>query len=59
MEKRQGQRSDSEDEVVRCKRLRADGERPLAVNLRETIALTRRLFELRDAARLAPERTVL
>jgi len=31
-------------------RLRADGQRPLAVNLGETISLTRKLFELRDAA---------
>jgi hypothetical protein len=35
---------------VRRLRLQADGQRPLAVNLEETILLTRKLFELRDAA---------
>jgi hypothetical protein len=45
--------SDPQGEQVRRLRLRADGQRPLAVNLRETIALTRKLFELRDAARRA------
>jgi hypothetical protein len=44
---------DPEGERVRRVRLRADGQRPLAVNLKETIALTRKLFELRDAARRA------
>jgi hypothetical protein len=44
---------DSQGEQVRKQRLRADGLRPLAVNLRETISLTRKLFELRDAARRA------
>jgi hypothetical protein len=44
---------DPEGERVRRLRLRADGQRPLVVNLRETISLTRRLFELRDAARRA------
>jgi hypothetical protein len=47
------QSRDSEGERVRRLRLRADGQRPLAVNLRETISLTRKLFELRDAARRA------
>lgn len=39
-----------EGERVRRLRLRADGRRPLVVNLEETILLTRKLFELRDAA---------
>lgn len=47
------QSHDPEGERVRRLRLRADGQRPLVVNLRETISLTRRLFELRDAARRA------
>lgn len=41
---------DVEGERVRRLRLRADGRRPLVVNLEETILLTRKLFELRDAA---------
>jgi hypothetical protein len=41
---------DVEGDRVRRVRLRADGQRPLAVNLEETISLTRKLFELRDAA---------
>jgi hypothetical protein len=41
---------DLEGERVRRLRLRADGRRPLVVNLEETILLTRKLFELRDAA---------
>lgn len=44
---------DPEGERMRRLRLRADGQRPLVVNLRETISLTRKLFELRDAARRA------
>lgn len=44
---------DSQGEQVRKQRLRSDGLRPLAVNLRETISLTHKLFELRDAARRA------
>jgi hypothetical protein len=40
-------------------RLRADGERAPAVNLQETIVLTRKLFELRDAAQRARERNLL
>lgn len=44
---------DSQGEQVRKQRLQADGLRPLAMNLRETISLTRKLFELRDAARRA------
>ena len=44
---------DSEGERMRRLRLRADGQRPLVVNLRETISLTRKLFELRDSARRA------
>jgi hypothetical protein len=50
---------DTEGESVRRLRLRSDGKRPLAVNLKETIALTRKLFELRDAAQRARERTVV
>jgi hypothetical protein len=41
---------DSAGERIRRMRLRADGERPPAVNLQEAIALSRKLFELRDAA---------
>jgi hypothetical protein len=41
---------DDEGERVRRVRLRADGRRSLAVNLEETISLTRKLCELRDAA---------
>lgn len=44
---------DPQGEQVRKLRLRADGRRPLAVNLRETVLLTRKLFELRDASRRA------
>jgi hypothetical protein len=44
---------DPEGERVRRLRLHADGRRPLAVNLEETISLTRKLFELREAARRA------
>jgi hypothetical protein len=44
---------DAEGERVRRLRLRADGQRPLVVNLEETISLTRKLFELRDAAQRA------
>lgn len=40
---------DDENDQVRRRRLREDGLRPLAVNLEETIALTRKLFELREA----------
>jgi hypothetical protein len=47
------QSHDLDGERVRRLRLRADGQRPLAVNLKETISLTRKLFELRDAARRA------
>jgi hypothetical protein len=50
---------DREGEQVRRRRLRADGQRPLAENLKETISLTRKLFELRDAAQRARERTVI
>jgi hypothetical protein len=50
---------DIDGEHVRRLRLRADGERPLAVNLKETISLTRKLFELRDAAERARERSVV
>jgi hypothetical protein len=45
--------NDLEGERVRQLRLRADGQRPLVVNLEETILLTRKLFELRDAAQRA------
>jgi hypothetical protein len=44
------QAQDPEGERVRRLRLCADGQRPLAVNLEETLSLTRKLFELRDAA---------
>jgi hypothetical protein len=47
------QSHDPEGERVRRARLRSDGRRPLVVNLKETISLTRKLFELRDAARRA------
>jgi hypothetical protein len=47
------QATDLDGERVRRLRLRADGQRPLAVNLEETILLARKLFELRDAARRA------
>jgi hypothetical protein len=50
---RRVQDPDPQGEQVRKLRLQADGRRPLAVNLRETVSLTRKLFELRDAARLA------
>jgi hypothetical protein len=54
MAERSTQHSDDLDgERVRRLRLRADGQRPLAVNLEETILLARKLFELRDAARRA------
>jgi hypothetical protein len=50
MAKRSKQQShDAEGERVRRMRLRADGQRPLVVNLEETISLTRKLFELREA----------
>jgi hypothetical protein len=44
------QLQDLDGERVRRLRLQADGQRPLVVNLEETISLTRKLFELRDAA---------
>jgi hypothetical protein len=44
------QSEDLDGERVRRLRLRTDGQRPLAVNLEETISLARKLFELRDAA---------
>jgi hypothetical protein len=47
------QSSDLDGERVRRLRLRSDGQRPLAVNLKETISLTRKLFALRDAAQRA------
>ena len=48
---------DVDGENIRRLRLRADGQRPLATNLKETISLTRKLFALRDAAQRARERT--
>jgi hypothetical protein len=45
--------SDADGERVRRQRLFADGRRPPAVNLKETIVLARKLFELRDAAQRA------
>jgi hypothetical protein len=54
MAERWAQHADDLDgERVRRLRLRADGQRPLAVNLEEAILLARKLFELRDAARRA------
>jgi hypothetical protein len=50
---------DTEGERVRRLRLGSDGQRPLSVNLKETISLTRKLFELRDASERARERTVV
>jgi hypothetical protein len=50
-EQRQQQASDDEGERVRRLRLQTDGRRPPAVNLKETILLSRKLFELRDRAR--------
>lgn len=47
------QLQDQDGERVRRLRLCADGQRPLVVNLEETISLTRKLFELRDAVRRA------
>jgi hypothetical protein len=44
---------DLDGERVRRLRLQADGQRPLVVNLAETISLTHKLFELRDAAQRA------
>lgn len=44
------QSHDPDGERVRRLRLQADGQRPLVVNLKETILLTRKLFELRDSA---------
>jgi hypothetical protein len=44
---------DPEAERIRRLRLKADGERPPAVNLHEAIVLSRKLFELRDAAQRA------
>ena len=44
---------DLEGERVRRLRLRADGQRPHVVNLKETIELARKLSQLRDAARRA------
>lgn len=44
---------DAENERVRRARLKADGERSPAVNLQEAIVLSRKLFELRDAAQRA------
>jgi hypothetical protein len=58
-EPRKQQESDPEGERVRRLRLRADGQRPLVVNLEETISLTRKLFELRDSARRARERSIV
>jgi hypothetical protein len=44
------QLQDLDGERMRRLRLQADGRRPLVVNLEETISLTRKLFELRDAS---------
>ncbi|MGO9321667.1 MAG: hypothetical protein ACLQBY_12820 [Solirubrobacteraceae bacterium] len=52
-ERAKQQPHDADGERVRRLRLRADGQRPLVVNLEETISLARKLFELRDAAQRA------
>jgi hypothetical protein len=52
-EERQQNSHDSKGERIRRMRLRADGERPPAVNLKEAIVLSRKLFELREAAHRA------
>src|SRR5688572_9618270 len=51
-----GTSSSDEGERVRRERLREDGKRSLAVNLQETITLSRKLFELRDALLRALDR---
>lgn len=38
-------------EAVRVQRLRADAQRPISVNLAETIALSHALLKMADAAR--------
>lgn len=48
---------DLHGEDVRRLRLRQDCMRPLSVNLQEAISLTRKIFELRDAAQRARERS--
>lgn len=53
LERAKQQSPDLEGERVRRLRLRADGQRPHVVNLKETILLTRKLFELRDSTRRA------
>jgi hypothetical protein len=47
---------DSLSEEVRRRRLREAGMRSPSVNLMEAIVLSRKLFELRDAARESVER---
>lgn len=41
----------AEAEAVRLHRLREDAQRPISVNLAETIALSHALLEMADAAR--------
>lgn len=41
----------AEAEAVRLTRLRKDGQRPMSVNLAETIALSHQLLEFAGAAR--------
>lgn len=40
----------AEAEAVRVQRLRADAQRPMSVNLAETIALSHALLKMADAA---------
>ena len=40
-----------EAEAVRLRRLREDAQRPMSVNLAETIALSHALLKMADAAR--------
>jgi hypothetical protein len=41
----------AEAEAVRVQRLRADAQRPMSVNLAETIALSHALLKMADASR--------
>jgi len=41
----------AEAEAVRLRRLRKDAQRPMSVNLAETIALSHALLKMADAAR--------
>jgi hypothetical protein len=57
MESMQPVRNPSKDaadkaEAIRVNRLREDAQRPISVNLAETIALSHALLKMADAARL-------